>query len=157
MLYVESSGRSDVTHFIWSKIVSLKVTIFAWWLLRNRIPTAYNLFIRGIIQDNVQMCVGGCGSNENVHHLFLCCDFIGRIQFLVLQWSGIVLMNTLCLYDHLIQFSHLDHFSKHVPSPLHLIWLSHVWVIWKEINSCIFRHKEESLQYLANKVKLLSY
>lgn len=80
------------------------------------------------------------------------CDFSERIRFLVLQWLDNVLVNLVRLSNHLIQFSH---FSKHVRSSLHIIWPSHVWVTSKEINSRIFRHKEESQQYLIDKAVVL--
>jgi len=35
-------------------------------MLSNRIPTKDNVFIRGIIQVDAQLCVSGCGNVENV-------------------------------------------------------------------------------------------
>jgi hypothetical protein len=48
----------------WRKDVPLKVSIFAWRLFRNRLPTKGNLFRRGIIHHDDQMCVGGCEVQE---------------------------------------------------------------------------------------------
>jgi len=48
-------------YLLWRKDVPLKVSIFVWRLFRNRLPTKDNLFHRGIIHMEDQMCVGGCG------------------------------------------------------------------------------------------------
>jgi len=47
--------------FIWHKKVPLKVSIFAWRRLRDRLLTKSNLAIRGIINIEARMCVAGCG------------------------------------------------------------------------------------------------
>lgn len=39
------------TYLLWRKDVPLKVSIFAWRLFRNRLPTKVNLFRRGIISN----------------------------------------------------------------------------------------------------------
>jgi len=56
---------------IWHKQVPLKVSIFAWRLLRDRLPTKENLANRGIISLEARMCLGGCGHVEDLNHLFL--------------------------------------------------------------------------------------
>ncbi|MCI32173.1 cysteine-rich receptor-like protein kinase [Trifolium medium] len=44
-----SDSLDAAADLIWHKQVSLKVSIFAWRLLRERLPTKTNLAIRGII------------------------------------------------------------------------------------------------------------
>jgi hypothetical protein len=44
---------------IWHKQVSLKVSIFAWRLLRDSLPTKANLVARGIISLDALLCVSG--------------------------------------------------------------------------------------------------
>jgi hypothetical protein len=56
---------------IWHKQAPLKVSIMAWRLLRNRLPTKENLVVRGIISHDNQLCVTGCGGIKTAHHLFL--------------------------------------------------------------------------------------
>jgi len=51
--------------------VPLKVSILAWRLLRNRLPTKDNLVTRDIISQDSQMCMTGCGGLEMAHHLFI--------------------------------------------------------------------------------------
>ncbi|GAU26650.1 hypothetical protein TSUD_102600 [Trifolium subterraneum] len=45
---------------IWHPQVPLKVSILAWRLLRDRLPTKVNLITRGIIAAEAQFCVSGC-------------------------------------------------------------------------------------------------
>jgi len=40
---------------------------------------------------------------------------------------------------------------------MQLIWLSTIWVIWKERNSKKFKHKEKTLQCLLDKIKLQTF
>jgi len=56
---------------VWHKHVSLKVSILAWRLLRNRLPTKSNLAVRGIMVQDEHLCVSGCGGVETAQHLFV--------------------------------------------------------------------------------------
>ena len=79
MLSGDSNGGSYFTNITWNKAIPLKVTIFAYQLLGNMISTKNNLFIRGIINVNDQLCVSGCDNIENVDHLFMGCEFFENI------------------------------------------------------------------------------
>jgi len=68
-----------VSDFIWHKDAPLKVSLFAWRLIRNRFSTKDNLFRRGIIPLESQLCVSGCGNIESAKHLFLYCQFCGSL------------------------------------------------------------------------------
>ncbi|GAU49983.1 hypothetical protein TSUD_287480 [Trifolium subterraneum] len=62
-----------------ANLVPLKVSIFAWRLLRDRLPTKANLVVRGVLSTAVDTCVFGCGAAESAHHLFLSCGISGSI------------------------------------------------------------------------------
>lgn len=68
----------------------MKVSLFMWRLLRDRVPTKDNLFHRRIIFVGDQMCVLGCGQLETASHLFLDCSFFGAPWCVVYRWLGIV-------------------------------------------------------------------
>jgi hypothetical protein len=59
---------------LWHKQVPLKVSIFAWRLLRDRLPTRSNLVAHGILSPDIHFCVTGCGAVESAPHLFLLCS-----------------------------------------------------------------------------------
>jgi len=58
------------TTLIWHKQVSLKVSIFAWRLLRDRLHSKSNLVARNIIPSNAQYCVTACGGVADHSTLF---------------------------------------------------------------------------------------
>ncbi|KAK2356229.1 hypothetical protein QL285_093579 [Trifolium repens] len=60
----------DAEKLIWHPQVPLKVSIFAWRLLRDRLPTKANVVTRGILSTAAHQCVSGCGETEYAHHLF---------------------------------------------------------------------------------------
>jgi len=64
---------------VWQRQVPLKVSVFTWRLLRQRLPTRDNLLCRGIICQDGTSCIGGCGFSETVAHLILQCDVFGSV------------------------------------------------------------------------------
>jgi hypothetical protein len=46
---------------VWNKFVPLKVVIFVWQTIQNRIPSKENLFKPGILSNGTTNCEGGCG------------------------------------------------------------------------------------------------
>ena len=68
--------QPDDASSIWHKDVPLKVVLFAWRLIRDRLPTKDNLLRRGVIHFDSRLCVAGCGTIETSYHLFLHCNFL---------------------------------------------------------------------------------
>ena len=64
---------------LWLKEVPLKVVLFAWRLLRDRLPTKDNLYRRNVVDIDDQFCVGGCGEVETSSHLLLHCNVFGSV------------------------------------------------------------------------------
>ncbi|CAJ2637040.1 unnamed protein product [Trifolium pratense] len=114
--------------------VPLKVSIFAWRLLRDRLPTRANLVSRGVLPPTAATCVFGCGSAESAHHLFLSCSIAGSLWDLVRAWIGISLVDSTSLRDHFVQFTASSGGSRARRSFLQLVWLACVWVLWTERN-----------------------
>lgn len=48
---------NEYHNIIWNKVVLLKVSIFAWHLLRNRLPSKDNLVRCGIVHQKENVCV----------------------------------------------------------------------------------------------------
>jgi len=51
----EPNTRHELQEIIWNKSFCLKVSIFAWQLFHNRIPTKDDLVKRGILQQNLNV------------------------------------------------------------------------------------------------------
>jgi hypothetical protein len=121
---------------VWHRHIPLKVSVFVWRLLRNRLPTKDNLLRRHIIHANDLACVTGCGAFETSTHLFIVCDMACTLWFLVWNWIGM----PRCTHS----------FFK-------VIWFVCVWVIWKERNNHIFKDTVSKSLVLLEKVKLLYF
>jgi len=85
---------------LWHKDVPLKVVLFAWRLFRNRLPTNYNLFRQGVIDQNSLKCVAGCDTVESSEHLFLHCNWFGSVWYLIYGWLGTYTAAPHSLTDH---------------------------------------------------------
>jgi hypothetical protein len=138
---------------IWHKQVPLKVSIFAWRLIRDRLPTKTNLALCGVIDTEACQCVSGCGQVEDAHHLFLLCPCFGSLWPLVRSWIGFDGVDHDDIADHFMQFTNYTGVLKSRRSFMQLIWLLTVWVIWNERNARLFKQKECSLDKLLDKVK----
>jgi hypothetical protein len=79
----DSVTLGEAEDCLWHKQVFLKVSTFAWCLLRDRLPTKKNLVSRGILPPDLHLYVSGCGDIETAHHLFLSCDTFGSLWALV--------------------------------------------------------------------------
>jgi len=144
------------SYLIWHKDVPLKVIIFVWRLIWNRLPTKDNLRNRGILSHENHLCVGGCRLEETSHHLFLSCPIFGSVWHHLRRWLGILGVDHMCLSDHFLQFGYLRSGYRRIRSTLILIWLACIWVLWKERNNKIF-NKAMSIDEIVNKVKLSSF
>ncbi|MCH79613.1 cysteine-rich receptor-like protein kinase, partial [Trifolium medium] len=138
---------------IWHKQVPVKVSVLAWRLLRNRLPTKDNLVARHIIPVDSQLCASGCGGLETVHHMFLSCPVFAPLWHLVRAWIGVSTADPDSLQDHLTQFSYSAGGARARRLFLQLIWLCCIWVIWNERNNRVFKAREASLHQLLDKVK----
>jgi hypothetical protein len=141
---------------IWHKQAPLKVSIFAWRLLRDRLPTKENLANRGIISMEARLCLTGCGQVEDMDHLFLLCPFSSALWSLVRAWLDIQGVESQVISDHLPQFIHYASGLKSRRSFFHLIWLLCVWILWNDQNDMLCRNKQSSLPQLLEKVKSYS-
>ncbi|CAJ2666603.1 unnamed protein product [Trifolium pratense] len=75
---------------VWNKVAQVKVSMFAWHVLANRIPTRENLLIRrGILNFDAQQCVLGCGLSESLSHLLFFCNLSHKVCCDVLPWLGV--------------------------------------------------------------------
>lgn len=83
------------------------VSLFAWRLLRNPLPTKDNLVRRRVLQHDGNRCVGGWGNEETAGHLFLGCPTFGSVCSYVLQWLGITFVAADVVSEHVLQFGHL--------------------------------------------------
>lgn len=94
---------TEHSNAIWNKEVPLKVSLVAWRLLRNCLPTTNNW-----IQISFhQLCAGDCDKMEDIDHLFLSCDFFRHLWHDIANWLGFSTMPPEHVSDHFLQFENL--------------------------------------------------
>jgi hypothetical protein len=114
---------------LWHKQVPLKVSILAWRLLRERLPTKANLVTRGVLSPDQHFCMTGCGGIETAHHVFLACSTFGSLWALVRSWIGFSAVDAYSLSDHFLQYTYSAGSLRARRSFLQLVWLACVWVL----------------------------
>jgi hypothetical protein len=135
----------EAEDLIWHRQVPLKVSILAWRLLRDRLPTKANLVSRGILAPEARDCVTGCGGTETARHLFLSCSTFGSLWALVRSWIGFSAVDAFSLTDHFVQFTYSAGGLRARRSFLQLVWLACVWVVWSERNLRVFRNSANNV------------
>ncbi|XP_039687072.1 uncharacterized protein [Medicago truncatula] len=141
---------------VWHKQVPLKVSVFAWRLIRDRLPTRTNLIARRVLSPDMSSRVADCGHPESARHLFLLCDTFGSLWHLVRDWIGCFGVDTDNISYHFLQFTHLIGGGAARRSFMQLIWLLCAWVVWNERNNRMFNHVVTPIPCLLDKIKLLS-
>jgi len=158
MLTSQPVQTSEVlSDLIWHKQVPLKVSIFAWRLLWNRLPTKDNLCVHGAIPHDNQHCVIGRGDFETTHHLFRSCSFYVALWGQIRSWLGIATIEPLCLSNHFYQFVYFGGASRTIRTFMQLIRLCFMWVLWNERNSRVFKNRDHTVHQLVEKIKLQSF
>jgi hypothetical protein len=136
----DSVTLGEAEDLLWHREVPLKVSIFAWRLLRDRLPIKTNLVSRGILAPDLHDCVAGYSGIETARHLFLSCSTFGSLWALVRSWIGFSAVDAYSLTDHFIQFIYSAGGLRARRSFLQLFWLACVWVVWNERNLRLFRN-----------------
>ncbi|GAU49411.1 hypothetical protein TSUD_407260 [Trifolium subterraneum] len=152
----DSVTLGEVETLIWHKQVPLKVSICAWRLLSDRLPTRAKLVSRGIISPEAHFCVSGCGDIETAQHLFFTCGIFGTLWSAVRLWIGFSSVDHHNPSDHFLHFVGVLGERRARRSFLQLIWLACVWVLWNERNNRLFRNTTQTVPQMLDKVKLYS-
>ena len=133
------------------------MSIVAWRLMKDSLPTKSNLQRRGIIQAEDDMCVSGCDTEETASHMFLHCEVFGSLWQHIRSWIGVFGVDPPIISEHFFQFTHYTGYTKARRSFLQLIWLLGVWLIWNERNNRFFNNIEIPILQLLDKVKFHSF
>jgi len=157
ILTTQTSLSADALgDMVWHKQVPLKVSIFMWRLLQDRLTTKTNLMRRNILHQEVVRCVAGCEIDESMSHLFLRCDVFISLWQLIRSWIGVSGVDPHNIGEHFTQFIHYTGHSKKHRSFLQLIWLLCIWLVWNERNNRLFNNTQTPVRQLMDKVKFHS-
>ena len=132
----DRSGEASTSDLVWHN----QVSVFAWRLLLDRLPTKTNLIHRRVLSSDMSLCVAGCGQPETAQHLFSMCDTFGSLWHMMRDWIGCCGVDADNISDHFLQFTYLTGGANSRRSFLQLIWLLCAWVVWNERNNCLFNN-----------------
>nr|GEW34336.1 RNA-directed DNA polymerase, eukaryota [Tanacetum cinerariifolium] len=76
----------------WIKCIPIKANVFAWKVRHDILATKNNLMLRGISVDS-PLCPICSQSNEDVSHIFFCCDLAYLVSKRVCRWHGADVFN----------------------------------------------------------------
>jgi len=111
----------------------------------NKLATKDNLRKRNAIDVSLVSCATLCGEEEERDHLFFKCDHYSRLWLLISHRLGIVTVLHGDLNIHANKFCALGGFPKNSRIAFTIIWISVLYVIWKDRNSRIFQNQFEQL------------
>ena len=132
MLVYMNRDYTNITGWAWR----LKFAVFAWRLIRDRLPTRVNLQRRHIqVEDST--CPFCRGEEESAGHLFFQCGKIIPVWWESLSWVGM---------SGAFSNNPRQHFIQHIygvtagmrSSRWKWWWLALTWTIWQQRNNIIF-------------------
>jgi len=127
--YITISGDpvdTSLVDDVWHKQIPSKVSLFAWRLFCNRLPTKDNLVHRRVVQPDNAACASGCGHLESAKHLFLDCNIFSSLWYQVWLWLGISSVNPGDIRHHYHQFTNMAGLPRITHLFLRIIWFATV-------------------------------
>jgi len=132
--FITNSGeqveRRSLVNDVWHRHIYVKVSVFVWRLLRNRLPTKDN-------HANDISCAIRCDVTETTTHL---CEMSHTLWLHVWNWVGLSVVAPCQIRHHFTRFSVMAGMPHGAQSFFKVIWFASVWAIWKERNNRIFQN-----------------
>ena len=128
------------SHSRWSKVLPIKLNIFFWRMLLDRLPTRTNLYNRGIDIDCV-LCPNCGAAIENRNHLYFDCSRSVDLASLIGRWWNIHIPRFGDPSSWELWFNGLN-LSSPQKRILEATFISMWWHIWKFRNSSLFSLKK---------------
>ncbi|KAF5807368.1 putative reverse transcriptase zinc-binding domain-containing protein [Helianthus annuus] len=151
---MKEDNNSSGSGFEWNLWAPIKVNLFVWRLLLDRISTAYNLYKRGIIHQMVDCKL--CGdSPETTDHMVTSCYIASVVWQRVGAWCKlppIFLFSTKDVMEIHTQAGGTDQRKK----TINVILMVSLWSIWKARNKAIFEDEQVEPGKITGEMKSLS-
>ncbi|XP_058747125.1 uncharacterized protein LOC131620124 [Vicia villosa] len=144
----------EALKILWNSWMPSKVKIFGWRLLKERLAAKYQLIKRHIIEDNdMSLCVFGCGQREDSKHLFLNCQFLRMVWVIIMAWIGIEPVTGTDCCNHFLQVMESLKKCCSVRRAAGL-WMDTCWCVWKERNDITFNNVVGDIDEIVHSVKM---
>lgn len=146
-------------NLIWQCDIPSKVSLFAWRLLQNKLPTRVLLASRGVIDANLGVTCVLCSRDvEMSSHLFFTCGFAYKVWMAINLWSGAVGPMHDSGVNHFLDFAgSAKGRQRRRGRGRHVIWMATVWVLWITRNNVIFREGSVDVIDIVANIKVLSW
>jgi hypothetical protein len=131
----------------------MKVIIFSWQLLLQRLPTRSNLSLRGVFRSPSQaLCIRCQLDLETEAHLFTSCSFAVEVWVAIYAWIGLstVVLGNVSLSFETFGFPFK---CKKRRKGLNLIWQTVTWSLWLARNKHIFYGKSLKVYEVVEAIK----
>lgn len=139
----------------WGNLIPMKVNIFVWRLLLNRLPTRMAIAGKGISISNT--CCPICGLfEEDVEHLFFLCEVAIKMWELIFKWLDVQCGN---FRNHIELFHKLD--SMKMPAikkqVLQVVGCTSLWFLWKYRNDVVHDSKKIQKSMIIDGIQEFSF
>ena len=120
----------------WIKLVPIKVNILAWRIAMNKLPSRFNMSLRGLEVPSIVSPVFQVGV-ETTYHLFFFCPLASAIATKIQRWWGLQVTRISSYQDWLNWLEGLK-FRREVKEYLEGTMFVSWWIIWSYPNMLIF-------------------
>ncbi|GJW57203.1 RNA-directed DNA polymerase, eukaryota [Tanacetum coccineum] len=146
---------NDGMETIWNHFLPKKINIFIWRVLRDRLPTRWNLSRKGIDVDSLSCPVCDAGI-ETIQHSMWFCSLATTVWHRIFVWLHISPPNLSNLQD---LYSWIDdlHISSSQKIILETICDVVLWTLWNFRNETIFGSTPPKRCILIDKILDFSY
>jgi hypothetical protein len=150
---VSSGDVGRLVKKVWESFAPMKVIIFSWQLMLQRLPTRANLLRRGVIRSPSHAQCVWCGIDlESEDHLFSKCCIAVEVWAAVHSWLGVCTAapgNTRQSFESFgFPFK-----CKKTAKGINLIWQAVIWSLWLARNSTIFEGKLPKVYDIVEAIK----
>ncbi|GKC50828.1 RNA-directed DNA polymerase, eukaryota [Tanacetum coccineum] len=134
----------------WNRLLPKKINIFIWRVLRDRLPSRWNLSRKGVDVVSLSCPVCDCGI-ETIHHSLWFCSLATTVWNRVLVWLDLPSPNLANIQD---LYSWLDdlHISSNRRATLEVICGVVLWSLWNFRNETIFGTVPPKRSFLFDKI-----
>ncbi|GKD23756.1 RNA-directed DNA polymerase, eukaryota [Tanacetum coccineum] len=139
----------------WCRFIPKKVNIFVWRALRDRLPTRWNLSIKGVELEYI-ICPNCSSSPETVQHSLWACIHATYIWHKVFTWLDLPYTSPASLPD---VYAYVDqlHFQKDRKLMLEAIFDVVLWTLWSFRNNLIFSNLHSARNEIFDKITSTSF
>ena len=132
----EDENLDGALQDLWKLKIPAKASIFAWRLIRDRLPTKCNLRRRQVELDD-SMCPFCINKEEDASHLFFYCSITQPLWWESQSWVGTLGAHPIIPRQHFMQVENGTTGSKRY-NRWKSWWVTLTWSIWQQSNKVIF-------------------